>query len=218
MHLQNWTQRYRLSSATALLFNFRHIASGFSICIFQVSNAVGGGGEISQPLPVLLVRLVFPPAHTTWRLCPWNPVPGAVGDEEGVPVLASATLQWRGKGTYLGVQPLLTFTTSSHEWRWTRCPYHEPPRLGVQGLGHTAHTVQPPLTGLTRPGGMRTTVSGWQLVRRGFPEVQLMAVRFQVAQAQPLVVQPLCTPSRQPGYGTEKDSKRPLSDEAESPN
>lgn len=87
-------------------------------------------------------------------------MPGAVGDEEGVPVLASATPQWRGKGTYSSVQPLLTFTTSSHEWRWTRRPHHEPPRLGVQGLGHPAHTVQPPLTGLTRPGGMRTTVPG----------------------------------------------------------
>lgn len=99
VHLQNWTQRYRLSSATALLFNSRHTTYGFPICIFQVWNAVGGGAGISQPLLVLSVGLVFPPAYTTWGLCPWNPTWGAVRTAGDVPVLASATLRRRGEGT-----------------------------------------------------------------------------------------------------------------------
>jgi len=39
-----------------------------------------------------------------------------------------------------------------------------------------------------------------------------------VAQAQALVLQPLCSPSQQPEYGREKDSTGLLSEEAESPN
>lgn len=56
----------RLSSVTALLFSFNHITYNFPIHIFQVWNAVGGGGEISQPLLVLSVVLIFPGAHTPW--------------------------------------------------------------------------------------------------------------------------------------------------------
>lgn len=217
MHLQNWTQRYRLCFATALLFILRHTTHGFSIYIFQVWNPVRGGGGISQPLLVLWLRIVFPPAHNAWGLQSWKPMRGAAGDEEGVPVLVSATPQQRGESTYWGVQLLLTFTPASPEWQQTWHPYHQPPRVGVQGLGHTAPTMQPSLTGLTCAGGMRTTVPGWWLTRMGVPEVLLTVVSFQVAQAQALVLQPLCTPSKQPGYGR-KNVKRLLSDKAESPN
>lgn len=78
-----------------------------------MQSAVGDGGEISKPLPVLSHRLIFPPAHTAWVLCPRKPMQGGMEKEENVLVVESATPQ-KGEGTYLGVQ-LLIFTIASHE-------------------------------------------------------------------------------------------------------
>lgn len=107
---------------------------------------------------------------------------------------------------------VLTFTSASLKWQQTPPPATQ---SGCEGLRHTNHNVQTPLTGLTCLGRTRTTVPEWWLLGVGVPEVQLTVRRCQVARAEALVLQPLCTPSRQHGYEREVDSKRWLRDEAE---